>query len=100
MIIPEYINRNNSSAAYYFKNTKLTSKPHSATKLFRDTDFTEEILIVGKKVKIEEKTTLVSAIWILSKMILCVLPKYEVILQELQSILKKKGNPELIEATI
>ena len=91
---------NNSSAAYYFKIQKLTSKPHSAAKLFRDTDFSQEILIVGKKIKIEEKTTLVSAIWILSKTILRVLPKYEAMLQELQSILKKRGNPELIEATI
>jgi len=91
---------NNSSTAYHFKIQKLTSKPHSAAKLFRDTDFSKEILIVGKKVKIEEKTTLVSAIWILSKMILRVLPKYEAILQEIQSILKKRGNPELIEATI
>jgi len=91
---------NNSNAAYYYKIQKLTAKPHSAAKLFRDTDFSEEILIVGKKVKIEEKTTLVSAVWILSKMIIRVLPTYEAILQELQSILKKKDNPELIEATI
>lgn len=91
---------NNSNAAYYYKIQKLTAKPHSAAKLFRDTDFSQEILIVGRKVKIEEKTTLVSAIWILSKTILHVLPDYEAILQELQSILKDKGNPKLIEATI
>lgn len=91
---------NKSNAAYYYKIQKLTEKPYSAAKLFRDTDFSQEILIVGRKVKIEEKTTLVSAVWILSKTILRVLPGYEAILQELQSILKKKGNPELIEATI
>ncbi len=91
---------NNSNAAYYYKIQKLTPKPHSAAKLFRDTDFSQEILIVGKKVKIEEKTSLVSAIWILSKMILRVLPNYEAILLELQNILKKKGNPELIEAAV
>ncbi|MCU7837445.1 MAG: hypothetical protein KZQ83_19665 [gamma proteobacterium symbiont of Taylorina sp.] len=91
---------NNSNAVYYYKIQKLTAKPHSAAKLFRDTDFSEEILIVGKKVKIEEKTTLVSAVWILSKMILRVLPSYEAILHELQILLEKKGNPELIEATI
>lgn len=91
---------NNANAAYYFKIQKLTAEPHSAAKLFRDTDFSQEILIVGTKVKIEEKTTLVSAIWILSKMILRVLPNFEAKLQELQSILKRKGTPELIEATI
>ncbi|MCU7834659.1 MAG: hypothetical protein KZQ83_05315 [gamma proteobacterium symbiont of Taylorina sp.] len=69
----------------------MTPKPHSAAKLFRDTDFSEEMLIVGKKVKIGEKTSLVSAVWTLSKMILRVLPNFEAILQELQSILKKKG---------
>ncbi|MEN8251876.1 MAG: hypothetical protein ABFS32_23345 [Bacteroidota bacterium] len=91
---------NISNATYYYKIQKLTAKPHSAAKLFRDTDFSQEILIVGKKVNIEEKTSLVSAVWILSKTILRVLPNYEAILQELQSILKKKDNPELIEATI
>ena len=91
---------NNSNAAYYYKIQKLTAKPHYAAKLFRQTYFGEEVLIIGGKEKIEESTTLVSAIWILSKMILRALPEFEAILQELQSILKKKGNPELIEATI
>ncbi len=91
---------NNSNAAYHFKIQKLTPKPHSAAKLFRDTDFSQEVLIAGKKVKIEETTSLVSAIWILSKMIIRIIPDFEAILQELQSITKKKGNPQLIEAAI
>ena len=91
---------NNSNAAYYFKIQKLTAKPHRAAKLFRQNYVGEEVLIVGENVKIEEKTTLVSAIWISSKMVLRALPKFEAMLQEFQSILKKKGNPELIEATI
>jgi len=90
----------NSNAAYYFKIQKLTPKPHSAANLFRGSDFSEEILIVGKQVKIEENTSFVCAVWILSKMIWHALPSYEIKLQEIQNILNKKGDPGLIDATI
>jgi hypothetical protein len=106
---------NNSSVSNYHKIQNLTlpkksdsakpkqkltakSEPKSAAELFKQADFKEEILIVGKKGEIEDKTTLVSSIWILSNVISHNLPKFQTTLKDILG--EKDKNQGLVAATM